>query len=59
MKSRNGGERPCRPCSTMTSEEKEEALDHVLALLDLFTGRNVPELVELCEEIRDRLDGML
>ena len=43
----------------MTSEEKEEALDHVIALLDLFTGRNVPELVELCEEIRDRLDGML
>lgn len=43
----------------MSDEEKEEALDHVLALLDLFTGWNAPELVELCEEIRDRLDGML
>ena len=44
---------------TVTDEEKDEALDHVLALLDLFTAAKEPELVELCEEVRDRLDGML
>ena len=43
----------------VTDEEKDEALDHVLALLDLFTAAKEPELVELCEEVRDRLDGML
>lgn len=43
----------------VTDEEKNEALDHVLALLDLFTAAKEPELVELCEEVRDRLDGML
>lgn len=43
----------------MSDEEKNEALDHVLALLDLFTAVKEPELVELCEEVRDRLDGML
>ncbi len=43
----------------MTTDQKEEAIDHILALLDLFTAGNEPTLIELCEELRDRLDGMI